>query len=88
MRQPSVINAAQKRATLTLIGPPDWSFFSLSGLSIFFQNAKGVAQKVEMNLKNPVKGIKSVPKDLGKMASQVKNMVGTTSKGIKSLTKK
>jgi hypothetical protein len=60
----------------------------LSGLSIFFQNAKGVAEKVEMNLKNPVKGIKSVPKDLGKMASQVKGMVDTTTKGLKSLTKK
>jgi len=60
----------------------------LSGLSIFFNNAKGITQKVENNLKNPVSGIKSVPKDLGKVASQLKNIVTTSAKGVRSLTKK
>ena len=51
-------------------------------------NIKGVSTKIETNLKNPVSGIKSVPKDLGKLATQVKSMVNTTAKGVKSLTKK
>lgn len=60
----------------------------LSGLSVFFNNAKGVANKIENNLKNPVSGIKNVPSELGKISKQVKGILGTTAKGVKSLTKK
>tara|TARA_B110001450_G_scaffold242940_1_gene253745 strand:+ start:4591 stop:5229 length:639 start_codon:yes stop_codon:yes gene_type:complete len=60
----------------------------LSGLAIFFNNIKSVSTKIESNLKNPVSGIKNTPKDLEKIATQVKNMVSTATKGVKSLTKK
>jgi len=60
----------------------------ISSVSVFFNNAKNIANKVETNLKNPVKGIKNIPSDLGNIGKQVKNVFGKTAKGIKSLTKK
>lgn len=60
----------------------------ISGISIFFKNAKVITSTIEANLKNPVKGIKQVPNQLLKVNSQVKNVLKKTSKGLKSLTKK
>tara|TARA_B000000437_G_scaffold209178_1_gene178045 strand:+ start:764 stop:1405 length:642 start_codon:yes stop_codon:yes gene_type:complete len=60
----------------------------LSGLTIFFDNAKNISKKIESNLKNPVKGFKEVPGQLNKLSNQVGKVVSTTTKGVKSLTKK
>ena len=60
----------------------------LSTLTIFFENIKDVSSKVETNLKSPITGIRSIPKDLSKLGKQSKNLLSKTKKGLKSLTKK
>ena len=60
----------------------------LSGITIFFENAKSISKKIESNLKNPVRGYKQVPGQLSKLSNQVSKVVSTTKKGIKSLSKK
>lgn len=60
----------------------------LSTLTIFFGNIKDVSSKVETNLKSPLTGIRSIPKDLSKLGKQSKNLLSKTKKGLKSLTKK
>lgn len=62
--------------------------FILSGLSIFFKSIKSTSKQIEDNLKNPVKGVKSLPSQLSKATGQVKNIVKKTAVGVKSLTKK
>lgn len=62
--------------------------FILSGLTIFFKNIKSASKQIESNLKDPVKGVKSIPSQLSKMTGQVKNIVKKTATGVKSLTKK
>lgn len=62
--------------------------FILSGLTIFFKNIKSVSKQIESNLKDPVKGVKSIPSQLSKVTAQVKNIVKKTATGVKSLTKK
>lgn len=62
--------------------------FILSGLTIFFKNIKSVSKQIESNLKDPVKGVKSIPSQLSKVTGQVKNIVKKTATGVKSLTKK
>lgn len=62
--------------------------FILSGLTIFFKNIKSASKQIESNLKDPVKGVKSIPSQLTKATGQVKNIVKKTATGVKSLTKK
>jgi len=62
--------------------------FILSGLTIFFRNIKSASKQIESNLKDPVKGVKSIPSQLSKATGQVKNIVKKTATGVKSLTKK
>jgi len=62
--------------------------FILSGLTIFFKNIKNASKEIESNLKNPVKGVKTIPSQLSKASKQVKSIVKTTSKGVKSLSKR
>lgn len=62
--------------------------FILSGLTIFFKNIKYASKQIESNLKDPVKGVKSIPSQLSKVTGQVKNIVKKTATGVKSLTKK
>ena len=60
----------------------------LSSLSILFKNMKSVSSTIEENLKNPVKGITKLPSQVAEVGKQVKEVVSTTAKGVKSLTKK
>ena len=62
--------------------------FILSSLTIFFRNIKSASKQIESNLKDPVKGVKSIPSQLSKVTGQVKNIVKKTATGVKSLTKK
>ena len=62
--------------------------FILSGLTIFFKNIKSASKQIETNLKDPIKGVKSIPSQLSKVTGQVKNIVKKTATGVKSLTKK
>ena len=62
--------------------------FILSGLTIFFKNIKSASKQIESNLKDPVKGVKSIPSQLTKATGQVKTIVKKTATGVKSLTKK
>ena len=62
--------------------------FILSGLTIFFKNIKSASKQIETNVKDPIKGIKSIPSQLSKVTGQVKNIVKKTATGVKSLTKK
>jgi predicted PurR-regulated permease PerM len=60
----------------------------LSSLSILFKNMKSVSSTIEENLKNPIKGITKLPSQVAEVGKQVKEVVSTTAKGVKSLTKK
>ena len=60
----------------------------LSTITIFFENIGDVSSKIESNLKNPVKGIKEVPKNAVGVFKGAKSIARKSLKGVKKLSKK
>ena len=60
----------------------------LSTITIFFDNIGDVSNRIESNLKNPIKGIKNAPKNLGNIVKGVKSMAKSSYKGLRKVSKK